>query len=122
MPSTTSYNTGDIVLVRFPFTDFSGSKKRPALVVSGDAYHAFRGDSVLMLITSRMHGESVGYNIASWREAGLLKPSFVKPVMMTVEASVVEKKLGMLSLKETTAAKAQLFPFIFGPERQNHAH
>jgi mRNA interferase MazF len=114
MPSTTGYNTGDVPLVRFPFTDFSAAKKRPALVVSNNAYHAFRGDSVLMLITSRMHDEPYGCAIASWREAGLLKPSFVKPVIMTVEISVVERKLGVLPPDEISAVKAQLFPFIFG--------
>jgi hypothetical protein len=31
MPSTTAYRRGDIVLVLFPFTDLSASKRRPAL-------------------------------------------------------------------------------------------
>ena len=113
MLNTTSYNTGDIALVRFPFTDLSGSKKRPALVVSTENYHRFRGDYVLMLITSRAHDESFGYAVTDWRKAGLLKPSFVKPVIMTVQASVMEKKLGVMENKEIAAVKAQLFPFIF---------
>jgi hypothetical protein len=34
MPNTTDYRFGDLVLVPFPFTDQTGIKKRPAVVVS----------------------------------------------------------------------------------------
>ena len=37
MPNTTGYSFGDVVLVPFPFTDQTASKKRPAVVVSTDA-------------------------------------------------------------------------------------
>ena len=33
----TFFRQGDVLLVPFPFTDQSGSKQRPAAVVSGDA-------------------------------------------------------------------------------------
>ncbi|MBX9641193.1 MAG: type II toxin-antitoxin system PemK/MazF family toxin, partial [Mycobacteriaceae bacterium] len=47
MPPTTRYSFGDVVLVPFPFTDQSTSKKRPAVVVSSDAYHQARPDLVI---------------------------------------------------------------------------
>jgi mRNA interferase MazF len=39
MPSTTSYQAGDVVLVDFPFTVSGPGKPRPALVIldTGDA-------------------------------------------------------------------------------------
>jgi hypothetical protein len=37
-----AYSLGDVVLVPFPFTDQTTSKKRPAVVVSAEAYHQRR--------------------------------------------------------------------------------
>jgi mRNA interferase MazF len=45
---------GDVVLVPFPFTDQSGAKKRPAVVVSSAAYNVGRPDLILMAITSQI--------------------------------------------------------------------
>ena len=42
MPTTTGCEFGDVVLVPFPFTDQTTTKKRPAVVVSSDAYHRDR--------------------------------------------------------------------------------
>jgi len=41
---------GSIVLTRFPFTDLSGDKRRPALVVSRD--NDRRSDLIVCFITS----------------------------------------------------------------------
>jgi mRNA interferase MazF len=43
---------GDVILVPFPFTDQSSSKKRPAVVISTDRYNAQRPDFIIMAITS----------------------------------------------------------------------
>jgi mRNA interferase MazF len=48
MPRTTAYSFGDVILVPFPFTDQSGLKKRPAVVVSSDEYQARRFDLLIM--------------------------------------------------------------------------
>jgi mRNA interferase MazF len=49
----TRYKPGDLVLVRFPFTDFSTLKKRPALVLSSPSFTAQQGDVVVMAMTSQ---------------------------------------------------------------------
>ena len=54
MPNATAYRFGDLVLVPFPFTDQTGIKNRPAIVVSSDAYQSQRPDVVLMAVTSQL--------------------------------------------------------------------
>ena len=78
----TDYNFGDIVLVPFPFTDQSTVKKRPAVIVSSNAYNRQRPDIVIMAVTSQMHsanrfGDTI---ITDWQAAGLLKPSVFKSI------------------------------------------
>lgn len=46
---------GDIVLVDFPYSDRTGSKVRPALVVQADAWNERLDDTILALITSSRH-------------------------------------------------------------------
>jgi mRNA interferase MazF len=53
MPSTTSYKRADIILVFFPFTDLTSSKRRPALVISPDFFNALNQDVILATITSQ---------------------------------------------------------------------
>ncbi len=48
------YHFGDVIFVPFPFTDQSTTKRRPAVVVSSDAYHRDRPDIILMAVTSQM--------------------------------------------------------------------
>ena len=97
--SMTPCRFGDVVLVRFPFTDQVGSKQRPAVVVSGDAYNLERPDVVLMAITSQIKATS-GLGevwLAGWQEAKLLKPSAVKPVFATFEATLILRTFGSLT-------------------------
>ncbi|MDI7269866.1 MAG: type II toxin-antitoxin system PemK/MazF family toxin [Myxococcota bacterium] len=98
MPSTTACEFGDLVLVPFPFTDQTAAKKRPAVVVSSAAYHRDRLDVILMAVTSQPpSGSRVGeVVVARWQEAGLLKPSVIKPVVATVERGLLIRKLGRL--------------------------
>jgi mRNA interferase MazF len=89
---------GDVILVPFPFTDQSTTKRRPAVVVSSDTYHRERPDLVILAVTSQVRpaaglGEVA---VAKWKEAGLLKPSVLKPVLATIERSLVLRKLGRL--------------------------
>lgn len=107
MPPTTRFEFGDIVLVPFPFTDQTGTKKRPAVVVSSRAYHEARRDMVIMAVTSQLKpsgafGEVI---VSDWQAAGLIKPSDIKPVITTIEQSLVIRQLGRLKQDDQTALR-----------------
>lgn len=110
MPPTTGYNFGDVVLVPFPFTDQSGLKKRPAVVVSSAEYHGQRRDLVIMAVTTqvRIRRAFGDLTITDWRRAGLLAPSAVKPALTTIERRLVLKKLGQLQPADLRALRAIL--------------
>ncbi len=107
MPNTTVYSFGDIVLAPFPFTDQTAAKKRPAVVVSSDAYSKARPDLILMAITGHLSGyPRIGEVVVSdWKEAGLLKASTIKPILTTVEKSLIIRTLGGLSHQDHIALR-----------------
>ncbi len=49
------YKKGDIILIPFPFTDLSGTKVRPALVLHSDKKQS---DVVVVFITSQVKDKS----------------------------------------------------------------
>ncbi len=114
MPNMTTYNFGDIILVPFPFTDQTTSKKRPAVVVSSDVYNSDRPDIILMAVTSQMRhlGKTGEAEVQDWQEAGLIKPSLIKPILTTIEKSLVLKKLGRLSEKDCHTLQEVLWTVI----------
>jgi mRNA interferase MazF len=102
----TNYNFGDVVIVPFPFSGGMGIKKRPAVVISDQEYQKSRRDIILLAVSSRIrypldYGDVV---IQDWQEAGLLKPSILKPLVFTFEQSSVLRQLGRL----TSTDKMQL--------------
>ncbi|MDT7541780.1 MAG: mRNA interferase MazF [Acidobacteriota bacterium] len=106
----TSYNFGDVVLVPFPFTDQTGTKKRPAVIVSSAAYNASRPDLILMAVTSQIRtapgfGEVI---ITKWQQAGLLKASAIKPVLTTIERRLLLRRLGQLEQKDRVELQQSL--------------
>ena len=106
----TDYNFGDVVLVPFPFTDQTTTKKRPAVVVSSPVYHQERPDIIIMAVSSQIRpsaffGEVI---ITEWKEAGLLKPSVIKPILTTIEQGIVLRKLGRLGKEDRNVLQEML--------------
>lgn len=97
----TLFNPGDVVLIGFPFTDLSGSKQRPALVISSKWYNENKIDIILAAITSQIPAKpDEDEYLLSQKElnsAGLPKQSIVKVgKILTIDQRLVRKKLGHL--------------------------
>ncbi len=103
----------DIILVPFPFTDLTTSKKRPALVISPDNYN--RGqDLIIAFITSQLNTKPRpgDYLIGAWRESGLPKPSMLRMKIATIDRNIVIKKLGVLVADEYNAVRDAIIDFF----------
>ena len=68
---------GAVVLVRFPFSDLSQSKLRPAVVLA----HAGRGDHILCQITSNPYGDAGAVELgpAAFASGSLRVVSYARP-------------------------------------------
>jgi mRNA interferase MazF len=92
---------GDIVVVPFPFSDLSATKRRPTLVLA-----TLTGDDVILCqITSRTVTDSYAISItdAELSDGGLRQDSNVRPNrLFTADSNIIAYKVGTL-----TAAKLQ---------------
>jgi len=114
MPPTTGYSFGDVLLVPFPFTDQVGTKKRPAVIISSAAYNNAQRDLVIMAVTSQLRlsgalGETL---VTNWQAAGLLKPSAVKPVITTIEQTLVIRRLGQFTTEDQQALRGAISKIV----------
>jgi mRNA interferase MazF len=95
MPSMTSYDRGDVVLATLPFSDLTGMKKRPAVVVSAPHPSV---DLVLLPLTSQLENLQPGeFALVEWKGAGLLFPSVVKRGLFTLDKMRINRRFGRLT-------------------------
>lgn len=107
--SEPGYHRGDVVLVKFIFTDEAGVKRRPALVLSTDAYHRGRREAIVAAITSNIERLLTGdHLIADWKAAGLPYPSTVTGIIRTIKQTMIYRQLGTLVESDMRAVEQNL--------------
>ncbi len=91
-----TYSIGDILLIKFPFTNLSDAKKRPVLVIKVD--HIY-GDFICFQITSKSTSENLIKIESNDLYSGELKlTSFLKyDKCFTLSNQIVEKKLATVN-------------------------
>ncbi len=100
---------GDVVLVNFVFSDESGRKVRPALVISAPAYQRARGEVIVAAITSNVRRRLFADHVlADWKAAGLLFPSLATAIVRTVRRTMIDRKLGSLTSADLQAVERHL--------------
>lgn len=100
---------GEVVLVRFVFSDEQGAKRRPVVVLSTSAYHSGRQEVIVAALTSNVERLLPGdCLLQEWQAAGLPKPSVVTGVLRTIKRSMIEAPLGRLRRKDLTATETAL--------------
>ncbi len=85
---------GEIVLLKFPFTDGDKSKKRPALILldSND------GDIVVCRITSKLYNSDYDFRIENWEKARLKLPSVIRlHKIATLDKLLIEQIIGIIN-------------------------
>jgi mRNA interferase MazF len=108
------FDFGSIVLTRFPFTDLTGGKLRPALVISRENNR--RADVVLASITSKQQVGSLpdAAPIQPSNANGVKVPSWVRlDKLATLENQVVAGKIGDAEPEFLKSAAPILFG-VFG--------
>ena len=90
-----NYSKNSVILVRYPFSDLSNAKVRPAVLVS--APHISQ-DILIVPLTSKTSGLLEGeFIIPNWSVAGLNAVTAVKCGIYTVNKNLVIKQVGQLT-------------------------
>ena len=103
----------EVVVVPFPFTDTTASKRRPALVISSKSFNDNHDQLILAMITtaknSRWHSDVV---LTDWKAAQLAVPCKVRFKLFTLEGSKVVRQLGVLSKADRLAVTSTIGEYL----------
>ncbi len=95
------YSQGDVVIVPFPFTDLSGSKNRPAIVISNDLVNKSQ-DVILAQVTTQRIGGPLGFTMTNsdvsvpFRAPHTSMNVYCKKIAV-IDKSLIRKKISALS-------------------------
>jgi mRNA interferase MazF len=93
---------GEIVLLKFPFTEGKSFKKRPGLILRD----CNDGDVIVCRITSKIYRSVYDVKIANWKDSGLLLPSVIRVhKLATLEMELVDRVMG--EIDEVTKDKVR---------------
>lgn len=97
-----TYNAFDVVVVPFPFTDSTTSKRRPALILSaGETFNQPVGQAVMAMITSAKNSDwPLDVEIQNLDAAGLPSASIIRMKLFTLDERLIVRKAGTLESRD----------------------
>lgn len=109
-----TYKRYEVVVVPFPFTDRTTTKKRPALVLSSDLFNSEVAHSVMAMITTASHSAwHLDIDIVNLVDAGLRTPSIIRMKLFTLDHVLIQKQIGCLSLQDQKSVELTLQSLFF---------
>ena len=108
-----NYSKTEVVLVRYPFSDLTSSKVRPAVVVN--APHTSQ-DLFVVALTSKTGNLLVGeFVLTKWKKAGLNVETAVKRGIFTIKETLVRKRVGKLEDADAKQLESSLRAWLDFP-------
>ena len=101
-----SYSKNEIVLVRYSFSDLSGSKVRPAVVINTP--HVSQDVMIVPLTSKTTHLLAGEFILTEWKGAGLNVETAVKRGIFTIHERHVVKSVGTLSAADAEKLERSL--------------
>lgn len=105
-----NFSKPEIVLVRYPFSDLTSSKVRPAVVIN--APHSSQ-DLFVVALTSKTSGLLTGeFVLADWKASGLNVETALKRGIFTIKQTLVKKLVGKLSVADEEKLEKSLLDWL----------
>jgi len=114
-----TYRQRDIVLVPFPFSDLSGQKVRPVLILSNDAYNQQSADVAVCGLTTNLRPApySIIVDITDVEQPGTLrhKSKIKADAIASLEHSMLIQQIARLKLSVFRQVVAEVEDLIKSP-------
>jgi mRNA interferase MazF len=106
-----AFAAGQVILLPFPFSDLTGSKLRPALLVA----NAGRGDWIACQITSNPYADpwAIMLENDAFAAGGLQRISYIRPgKLFTANESLIAGSRGSLKARTLTRVRDAIVAMI----------
>lgn len=115
MKSGIRFEQGEIILIPFPFSDLSGFKQRPVLILSNNEYNDKTEDVVTCGITSNLKDSEYSVLVSNTDliDGRIPSKSRIKvDKIFTLKQSLIKKKIGKISKELFKEVRKEIIKLI----------